>query len=132
LSTRVARESPVRANVLWSINASPGTSGNMRGSVQRSFDGGNTWQIVPVSDSVDFRAVAVEGSNVWAGGSDGALFHSSDRGLHWAQIQVAEANVELRGTIVSVDTQKPSQIAVKTDLGQEWISVDGGLHWRRE
>jgi hypothetical protein len=131
LSTRLARESPVRANVLWSINASPGTSGNMRGSVQRSFDGGNTWEIVPVSGGVDFRAVAAEGSNVWAGGSDGALFHSSDRGLHWAQIQVAEANVELRGTIVSIDTLKPSQITLRTDLGEQWISVDEGLHWRR-
>jgi Photosynthesis system II assembly factor YCF48 len=131
VSTRLARESPVRANVLWSINASPSTSGNMRGSVQRSFDGGNTWEVVAVSDSVNFRAVAAEGLNVWAGGSDGALFHSSDRGLHWAQVQVAEGNVELRGTIVSIDTHKPSQITVKTDLGEEWISVDGGLHWRR-
>jgi Photosynthesis system II assembly factor YCF48/Putative zinc-finger len=131
LSTRLARESPVRANAVWSINASPGTSGNMRGSVQRSFDGGNTWEIVPVSDAVDFRAVAAEGSNVWAGGSDGALFHSSDHGLHWAQIQVAEANVQLRGRIVSIDTHKPSQITVKTDVGEEWISLDGGLHWRR-
>lgn len=131
LSTRLARESLVRGNVLWSINASPGTSGNMRGSVQRSLDGGNTWEIVPVSESVDFRAVAAEGSNVWAGGSDGALFHSSDRGLHWAQIQVAEANIQLGGTIVSIDVRKPSQITVKTDLGEEWMSVDGGLHWRR-
>jgi Photosynthesis system II assembly factor YCF48/Putative zinc-finger len=128
---KVARESPLEPNVLWSINASPGTSGYMRGSVQRSVDGGNTWEIVPVSDGVDFRAVAAQGSNVWAGGSDGALFHSSDRGLHWAQIQVAEANLELRGTIVSIDTHKASQITVKTDLGEEWISVDGGLHWRR-
>jgi hypothetical protein len=131
LSTRLARESAVRVNVLWSINASPGTSRNMRGSVQRSVDGGNTWEIVPVSEGVDFRAVAAAGSNVWAGGSDGALFHSSDGGLHWAQIQVAEPNVELRGTIVSIETHKASQITIKTDLGEQWISVDGGSHWRR-
>jgi photosystem II stability/assembly factor-like uncharacterized protein len=86
---------------------------------------------VPVSDSVDFHAIAVDGSNVWAGGSERALFHSSDGGLHWTEIEVAEAKVELLGTIVSIDTRKPPQIAVKTDLGQEWISMDGGLHWRR-
>jgi hypothetical protein len=131
LSTPVARESPVQPNVVWSINASAGTSGNVRGSVQRSFDRGNTWEVVPVSDSVDFHAIAVDGSNVWAGGSEGALFHSSDGGLHWAEIEVAEANVKLRGTIVSIDTRKPSRIAVKTDSGEEWISMNGGLHWRR-
>jgi photosystem II stability/assembly factor-like uncharacterized protein len=130
-STRVARESPVQPNVVWTINASADTAGNVRGSVQRSFDGGNTWELVPVNDRVDFRAVAADGSDVWAGGSEGALFHSSDGGLHWTEIEVAEANVELRGTIVSIDTRKPPQIDVKTDLGQQWISMDGGLHWRR-
>jgi hypothetical protein len=131
LSARVARESPVQPNVAWSINASAGTSGTMRGSVQRSLDGGNTWEVVSVSDRVDFRAVAANGSNIWAGGSEGALFHSDDGGLHWVQLQVAEANLKLRGTIVSIDMRRPPRIAVTTSFGEEWISTNEGLDWRR-
>lgn len=131
LAAHLAGASPVEPNVVWSINASAGTSGNAHGSIQRSLDGGKTWEVVPVADSVDFRAVAANESNVWAGGSEGALFHSSDNGVHWEAIQIAEANANLRGAIVGIDAQKLPRIAVITSLGEEWISMDGGLHWRR-
>jgi photosystem II stability/assembly factor-like uncharacterized protein len=100
--------------------------------VQRSTDGGQTWETVHVSDNVDFRTAAADGLDVWAGGTDGALFHSLDGGLHWGQIEVADANTQLRGTIVSIDTRKSPQIAITTNLGETWISMDGGWHWRRE
>lgn len=130
--SQLARRSPAEPNARWSINAAPGTANNGRGAVQRSTDGGQTWETVRVSDNVDFRAAAADGLDVWAGGADGALFHSSDGGLHWAQIEVAGANTRLRGTIVTIDTRNSPQIAVTTDLGEKWISMDGGWHWRPE
>jgi hypothetical protein len=132
LRGHLALRSPAEPNALWSINAAPGTASNARGMVQRSTDGGQTWETVHVSDNVDFRTAAADGLDVWAGGTDGALFHSLDGGLHWGQIEVADANTQLRGTIVSIDTRKSPQIAITTNLGETWISMDGGWHWRRE
>jgi hypothetical protein len=127
-----ARAKSSAPGALWSINASPNASSGSRGVVQRSLDGGNTWEDVPVNDQVSFRAIATSGSHVWAGGSDGALFHSSDGGLRWARITVATENTQLTGAIVSIDAGNPSEIKITTSSGEQWIGGDGGRHWKRE
>jgi hypothetical protein len=131
--TAVAPEkSQVEPGVLWSINASPGTSGNSFGAVERSLDRGKTWEAVRVKDGVSFRAVAAAGLHVWAGGSGGALFHSSDGGLHWVQVAVASAYTPLTGTIVSIHAENPGSIRITTTSGEKWSSSDGGRQWARE
>jgi hypothetical protein len=121
---------PAGPGVLWSINASPGALGSAMGVVERSVDAGKTWEVVPLSDRVSFRAVAAAGPDVWAGGSDGAFFHSSDGGLHWIEVRVAGDNTSLTGAIVSIDAANPSRLRIATSSGEEWISSDGGRHWK--
>lgn len=116
--------------VLWSINASPATAGNAHGVVERSLDAGKTWEVVPLSDDVSFRAVVSVGSHVWAGGTSGALFHSADGGAHWERITVSDEGDKLNGTIVNIDAQ--SLIKITTSSGAKWISSDGGRQWKRE
>jgi hypothetical protein len=127
-----ARANSSTTGVRWSINASPNASSAIRGVVQRSLDGGDTWEDVPVNDQVSFRAIATSGSHVWAGGSDGALFHSPDGGLHWARITVATEDAQLTGAIVSIDARNPNQLKITTNSGEQWIGGDGGRHWKRE
>ncbi len=120
------------ARLLWSINASPDTAGKSRGVIQRSMDGGQNWEVVPLSERVSFRSVATFGPDVWAGGSEGTLFHSSDGGSHWAEIKVAGDNANVSGDIVGIDVRGPSQVTVTTASGELWTSVDNGKHWVRE
>ena len=134
----VARANPapgVAMGALWSIESWRDPSGNVMGRVQRSLDAGKTWEEVPVSDGVDFRAVAAVGPDVWAGGSPGgsyaALFHSSDAGAHWAAVRVEEAGQELSGAIRRIDADA-HRVVITTDGGQKWLTRDSGRHWKLE
>lgn len=119
-------------DALWSINASPDASLHSYGEIQKSLDGGQTWQTVRLSNDVSFRAIAAVGPHVWAGGSNGALFQSSDGGSHWNRITVAEQDTKLTGAIVSIDAQSEDQLKITSSSGEKWISANGGRDWKRE
>jgi hypothetical protein len=131
ISPAVAKNSAGPA-VLWSINTSPETLSKSLGVVQRSRDRGKTWEVIPLNDRVSFRAVTASGNDVWAGGSNGALFHSSDGGSHWVQIAISEEAAKPTGAIVSIDARDPNQLRIATSSGEQWITTDGGWHWRQE
>jgi hypothetical protein len=118
--------------LLWSINASPDTAGNRRGVVERSKDAGQNWEVVPLSEHASFRSVATFGSDVWAGGSAGTLFHSADGGSHWSEIKIADENARITDEIVRIDLRAPSHVTVTTMSGGTWTSLDNGQHWARE
>jgi len=120
------------ARILWSINASPDTVGKLRGVVERSRDAGQSWEAVPLSERVSFRAVATLGSDVWAGGSAAVLFHSADGGSRWAEIKIADENGSVSSDIVKIEVRGPHRLTVTTASGEVWISVDDGKHWARE
>jgi len=131
-SAAAAKTKASLPGVLWSINASAGAADNLRGVVQKSTDGGRTWEDVRLSERTSFRAVAASGADVWAGGSEGTLVHSSDGGAHWAQVTVADGYVPLAGSITSIQAESASTIKIATSAGEAWISLDGGLHWKRK
>jgi photosystem II stability/assembly factor-like uncharacterized protein len=109
---------------LWTI--SPG------GKLQRSDDGGKTWEEVRVDDKVTFQAIPALGRDVWVGGSGGALYHSSDGGAIWTRVNLSSGGSPTTGTIVSISASSPDlqHITVRTAAGQQWTSEDGGQHWR--
>jgi hypothetical protein len=119
------------SRVLWSINASPDKAGTARGVVERSMDSGQSWQAVPLSERVSFRSVASVGADVWVGGSEGALFHSSDSGGHWEQIQIADEGGKLSGEVIRIDVRDPSLVTVATSTREVWVSADG-KQWVRK
>jgi photosystem II stability/assembly factor-like uncharacterized protein len=111
---------------LWSISTS--------GKVQRSQDGGRTWEEVRVDDAVTFRAVHAMGRDVWAGGSGGVLYHSSDGGTMWKRVNLSSGESPTTETIVGITSgsRDLQHITVRTESGELWTTEDGGQHWQRE
>ena len=60
------------------------------GHLEHSTSSG-TWTPVLADQPAKFHAVSVVGDNVWAGGSGGVLFHSTDGGQTWNKNQLSEA-----------------------------------------
>jgi photosystem II stability/assembly factor-like uncharacterized protein len=115
-----------RLAALWSISTS--------GKVQRSDDGGKTWEEVRVDDKVTFRVIQAMGADVWAGGSGGALYHSSDGGAIWKPVNLSSGGSPTTDTIVAIvfSTRDLQHITVRTASAEQWTSDDGGQHWQRE
>ncbi|HEV2425338.1 MAG TPA: YCF48-related protein [Terriglobia bacterium] len=105
-----------------------------QGAVERSVDGGRTWQCVQVADGVTFRAVFALGRNVWAGGTAGAFYHSSDGGEHWSSIPLAATATAVGtsvGDIVSLQFADATHGVVSTSTGVTWTTSDGGQTWQQ-
>jgi photosystem II stability/assembly factor-like uncharacterized protein len=102
------------------------------GKPQRSDDGGKTWEDVHIDDKVVFRVIEATGSDVWTAGSGGALYHSNDGGAIWTRVNLTPGGNPTTEAIVSVicSSSDPRHITVKSATGDQWISEDGGQHWK--
>jgi photosystem II stability/assembly factor-like uncharacterized protein len=79
-----------------------------------------------VNDNVEFHAVASIGADVWAGGTGGALYHSTDAGEHWAKVSFATPS-----SVVRITFTDPANGEVKTSSGEIWTTQDNGATWKR-
>ncbi|HEY3971513.1 MAG TPA: YCF48-related protein [Candidatus Sulfotelmatobacter sp.] len=79
-----------------------------------------------------FRAVAAVGSEVWAGGSSGLLYHSVDGGNHWARIVPVFAGTSLSGDILGLEFPDPQHGKLSTSTAEVWITSDDGQTWRKQ
>jgi len=111
---------------LWTISDS--------GKVQRSDDKGKTWVEVHVDDTVTFRVIQAIGSEVWAGGSGAALYHSSNGGATWSRANLSSNGNPGSGTIVAIisSPRNLEHITIATASGELWTTEDGGQHWQKE
>jgi Photosynthesis system II assembly factor YCF48 len=125
-----------RLSAQWSIASVVGPyeggSSPMIGRVERSLDGGKTWQELHVDDHVSFRAVAAEGAEVWAGGSRGALYHSTDGGQHWTRVSVVSGQGTVTDAIVSIGIIGQERVSVTTVARETWVTTDGGQLWTKQ
>lgn len=101
------------------------------GALLRSTDAGGNWQTVPFGNVV-FRAVAVVGTRVWAGGQGGALYYSADDGSQWQRLQVAGGGVALTDDISSLTFHDRQHGSLTTAAGQTWNTSDGGQSWQKQ
>ena len=106
----------------WSVSES--------GALQRSLDGGRSWNEIAVAGGVRFRALATVGQDVWAGGSGGALYHSTDNGEHWLLVPVQTNGRALSGDILRIEFADPKNGVVTASTGETWTTSDGGATWR--
>lgn len=169
--------------ILMKALAAPRWTISPSGALQRSFDGGQTWQQVNVAandSALDrrqkaqiqmmtvevqpaltseaqsetqteakkqpkskdkqsapvlaiFRALSVSSNpaEVWAGGSGGALYHTTDAGNSWARVLPA-AGVNLTGDILSVQFSDPPNGTVTTSTAEVWTTLDAGQTWHKQ
>jgi hypothetical protein len=115
-----------RASLLprWALNSD--------GSLQRSRDGGNTWEIVSVAPQSRLRALAANGLDIWVGGSSGALYHSSDAGEHWSQVRPVVNGVTLSSDIIGVEFPDLQHGKISTSSLETWTTDDAGQHWQKQ
>ena len=74
-----------------------------------------------------FRAVAANGMEVWAGGSAGQLYHSTDSGNHWSKVVPSAGGAVLTGDVVKLDFADAQHGRVSTSTSEDWITSDDGL-----
>jgi hypothetical protein len=113
-------------------NTEPSWTLSSDGALQRSYDSGKTWQVLPMTTSAVLRALAANGPDVWVGGADGALFHSSDAGQHWTQVQPLVGGTPLTADIVGVEFSDAQHGTVTTSNHEKWKTADGGITWNRD
>ena len=91
------------------------------------------WTRVLADEATTFHVVSVAGSDVWAGGSRGTLFHSDDSGESWSRVAIATGSGGAEtGTIVSIQFSDPQHGTVVTSGGSRWSTSDGGATWARQ
>lgn len=79
-----------------------------------------------------FRAVAANGSDVWAGGSAGVLYHSADAGSTWTRVFPASSGASLTGDIVSLQFPEPQHGTLSTSTTETWATADAGQTWQKQ
>jgi hypothetical protein len=133
-------KSPARTGAL---TRNPATYSNMKtdmlaprwmltgGTLQRSWDAGNTWESVAVADKVSFQTFAAVASEVWAGGANGVLYHSPDAGRHWTQVIPLSNGASLTAGIIHIEFVDPQKGKVTTVSGEIWTTSDSGKTWQK-
>ena len=81
---------------------------------------------------VTFRAVAANLLDVWAGGSQGLLYHSTDNGNHWTRVVPTSAGAAVTGDIVSLDFPDRQHGKVTTSIPEVWTTSDAGQTWQKQ
>lgn len=79
-----------------------------------------------------FRAVTSTGSEVWAGGSGGALYHSLDAGNTWARVVPSSAGSILTGDVVRLNFSDPQHGTITTSTPEVWTTSDAGQTWQKQ
>lgn len=102
------------------------------GTLQRSIDSGRTWQTVPTPGQGNFRALAASGPEIWVGGANGALYHSSDAGVHWTQVQPLAGMQSLTADITGIEFTDSQHGSVNTADGETWLTADAGQTWDKK
>ncbi len=72
------------------------------------------------------------GTHVWAGGKNGALFHSADSGASWTQVRPSLTGQTLDDDVTRIEVKSPEQVVLFTNKNQSWNSADGGMSWSKK
>jgi hypothetical protein len=101
------------------------------GVLQRSLDGGQTWQTAVRADH-PLLCMASRKEDIWTGGRAGTLFHSADGGVTWVQVHPSISAQPLTLDVVHIELRDALEIAVSTSDLEVWSSPDGGKTWDKK
>lgn len=132
---------------IWKVSAD--------GALQSSVDGGETWSEVNVNarsgmnldhfssnakakdqpSSVPppvFRAVTSIQFEVWAGGTNATLYHSSDAGATWTRVVPMAEGSSFTGDVNSIRFSDRLHGTISTSNSETWTTSDGGQSWQKQ
>ena len=99
----------------------------VQGKLLKSSDMSNWIEAYPATEGVDFTVVRSAGPDVWAGGNNAALVHSTDSGATWQRIVLGASAT---GAITNIEVGgNGTNVQVTSSSGQSWASQDGGRTW---
>jgi photosystem II stability/assembly factor-like uncharacterized protein len=122
-------------NVADSLTAAPASmmlATNKRAKELQDKDAENNKIERSKSASIVFRAVSANGPEVWAGGSGGMLYHSTDSGSHWTRVIPSIQGATLTGEITTVAFTDAQHGKVSTSTSELWSTQDGGQTWQKQ
>jgi Photosynthesis system II assembly factor YCF48/Putative zinc-finger len=102
------------------------------GTLERSLDSGTTWEAISVPGPAALRALAANGLDIWVGGSNGALYHSSDAGQHWTQVRPIVNGELLSADIIGVEFTDLQHGTLTTSAKETWVTADAGQTWQKK
>jgi len=102
------------------------------GLPQRSFNAGNTWEKVQVDHTTGFRALSAQGFEVWVGGRNGVLYHSTDLGMHWTRVTPMIEGAALSADIVRIEFSDSLHGKLTTAENQTVVTSDGAKSWQKQ
>jgi hypothetical protein len=81
-----------------------------------------------------FHALSVSDnpSEVWAGGSGAALYHTVDAGKRWTRVMPSAAGIVLTGDIIRIQFSDARSGTVTTSTSEVWTTSDDGQTWRKQ
>jgi hypothetical protein len=104
------------SNVLYRIQ--------IGGFIERSQDGGVTWQGQLLDSSAELRAASAPTPDVcWVVGRAGVVFITDD-GKNWGNVSIPAGS-----DLTSVDAKDALSATVSANDGQKWSTEDGGKTW---
>ena len=100
-----------------------------QGRVQKTIDGGASWDSLPLTGSVDAVTFPVNGDTGFATSSGGRVYRTIDAGASW-QLESTGVRIDLRGICFPLDNltgyvvggETSGLILKTTDAGQHWAS----------
>jgi photosystem II stability/assembly factor-like uncharacterized protein len=101
---------------------------NDLGQLERSF-GDAAWQPAPTRETSKLHVVSVSGSEVWVGGENLRLEHSSDNGNTWQSIKLPPKN-GTNHAVTHIRFPTPQEGVIDSDDGTSWNTPDGGRTWK--
>jgi Photosynthesis system II assembly factor YCF48 len=122
----VSAQSSLGTNYVLTRNAPPQTeTASARKAGTNHPEGKFTGRII-------FRAVSAAGTEVWAGGVSGVLYHSSDGGESWTRVVPAAAGVTLTGDIITIEFTDRQNGKLTTSHPETWTTADAGQSWQKQ
>jgi photosystem II stability/assembly factor-like uncharacterized protein len=79
-----------------------------------------------------FRAVSAAGSEVWAGGSAGVLYHSANGGEQWTRVVPLASGTLMTGDITGIAFSDAQHGHITTSTQELWTTFDAGESWKKQ